>query len=172
MDDTPGTSLIATADGLGRSRRLLVALVVGCTAAAAALFGPAAVPAASAQDGGIEKVDVSLSDQRVRVWGRDGGLIRDVPVSTGTRGRTTPGSFRVYNRLPRTVSTVDGVSTMRWMVAFNGGIGFHGIPVKYGQAIYTPLGIRPSSAGCVRMSDADAEWMYWNVPNGTVVNVK
>jgi lipoprotein-anchoring transpeptidase ErfK/SrfK len=28
------------------------------------------------------------------------------------------------------------------------------------------------SAGCVRMADEDAEWIYRNVPNGTRVNVK
>lgn len=35
----------------------------------------------------------------------------------------------------------------------------------------TPLGVRPVSHGCVRMADADAEWIFHNVPNGTPVNV-
>ncbi len=156
-------------------RRLLVVAAVVWTAVAAVGFVPTAagaVAAAPSQWGGVDHIDVSLSEQRVRVWATDGTLIKEIPVSTGSRGRTPPGSFRVSNRLRNTVSTVDRVSTMSWMVAFNGGIGFHGIPRKYGQAVYTPLGERPVSAGCVRMSDADAEWIYWNVPNGTRVNVK
>jgi len=57
------------------------------------------------------------------------------------------------------------------MTRFNRGIGFHGIPRRGARALATPLGVRPVSHGCVRMSDADAEWMFVNLPNGTPVNV-
>ncbi|MBU6216077.1 MAG: L,D-transpeptidase [Acidobacteria bacterium] len=136
------------------------------------LAGAAPAGASPATGSGIDHIDVSLGSQRVRVWGTDGTLIRDFPVSTGSRGRTPSGSFRIYRRSASTISTTDYITTMQWMTNFTGGIGFHGIPRKYGQPLYTPLGERPVSAGCVRMADADAEWIYRNAPNGTRVNVK
>ena len=136
------------------------------------LGGAAPAGAGPTVGSGIDHIDVSLGSQRVRVWGTDGTLMKEFPVSTGSRGRTPSGSFRVYRRSASTVSTTDYITTMQWMTNFTGGIGFHGIPRKYGQALYTPLGERPVSAGCVRMADADAEWIYRNVPNGTRVHVK
>ncbi len=61
---------------------------------------------------------------------------------------------------------------MRWMTRFRGGIGFHGIPRRGGKPLYTPLGQYPVSAGCLRMADHDAEWIYRNIPTGTRVVVK
>ncbi len=157
----------------GRRRRVAAA-AVGLILGAGALLVTGAVPAGATVTSGpaIDRIDVSLGQQRVFVWGTDGTLMKDIPVSTGSRGRTPSGSFRIYRRSASTISTTDYITTMQWMTNFTGGIGFHGIPRKYGQALYTPLGERPVSAGCVRMSDADAEWIYRNAPNGTRVNVK
>lgn len=172
---SPTTRSAETDEVPSRRRRQPTVVAVALAALVVTVLGPFGldpVAASPAQDGGIDRIDVSLRDQRVRIWARDGTLVRDVPVSTGSRGRTPRGTFRVYNRLANTVSTADNISTMKWMVSFNGGIGFHGIPRKYGREIYTPLGERPVSAGCVRMSDGDAEWIYRNVANGTPVTVK
>jgi lipoprotein-anchoring transpeptidase ErfK/SrfK len=57
------------------------------------------------------------------------------------------------------------------MTRFNGGIGFHGIPRQGSTALKTPLGVKPVSHGCIRMADADAQWIYENVGRGTPVNV-
>jgi lipoprotein-anchoring transpeptidase ErfK/SrfK len=148
--------------------------VLGLLVAVAALVLAGAAPADArpSYGPGIDHIDVSLGQQRVRVWGTDGSLLKEFPVSTGSRGRTPSGSFRIYRRSASTISTTDYITTMQWMTNFTGGIGFHGIPRKYGQPLYTPLGERPVSAGCVRMADADAEWIYRNAPNGTRVNVK
>ncbi len=155
-----------------RTRRVVSVLALLVAALGLVLAGAAPAGASPATGSGIDHIDVSLGSQRVRVWGTDGTLIRDFPVSTGSRGRTPSGSFRIYRRSASTISTTDYITTMQWMTNFTGGIGFHGIPRKYGQPLYTPLGERPVSAGCVRMADADAEWIYRNAPNGTRVNVK
>jgi lipoprotein-anchoring transpeptidase ErfK/SrfK len=36
---------------------------------------------------------------------------------------------------------------------------------------YTPLGIAPSSHGCIRMRVADAKWVFQNMPLGATVSV-
>jgi hypothetical protein len=157
----------------GSRPRLVVPVLALLLAVAGLVLGGASPAGAGPTVGsGIDHIDVALGSQRVRVWGTDGSLMKEFPVSTGSRGRTPSGSFRVYRRSASTVSTTDYITTMQWMTNFTGGIGFHGIPRKYGQALYTPLGERPVSAGCVRMADEDAEWIYRNVPNGTRVNVK
>ncbi len=143
-----------------RPRRVVPVLVLLLAVAGLVLGGASPAGAGPTVGSGIDHIDVALGSQRVRVWGTDGSLMKEFPVSTGSRGRTP------------TVSTTDYITTMQWMTNFTGGIGFHGIPRKYGQALYTPLGERPVSAGCVRMADEDAEWIYRNVPNGTRVNVK
>jgi lipoprotein-anchoring transpeptidase ErfK/SrfK len=53
----------------------------------------------------------------------------------------------------------------------NGGIGFHGIPVKNGTPLATPLGQRPVSAGCIRMADNDAKAVFDQLPVGASVTV-
>ncbi len=122
-------------------------------------------------EGGIGRVDVSIQLQRAFVYDPQGALIKEIPISSGAGGKTPLGSFRVASRSAWTTSGSDSRVTMRFMTRFNGGVGFHGIPRRGTRALATPLGVRPVSHGCVRMSDADAEWMFVNLPNGTPVNV-
>lgn len=119
----------------------------------------------------IGRIDVSVKLQRAYVYDPAGALLKEIPVSSGADGRTPLGRFRVQSRSSVTSSTGDARVTMRWMTRFNGGIGFHGIPKKGSTPLNTPLGQRAVSHGCVRMSDADANWVFVNVPNGTPVNV-
>jgi hypothetical protein len=116
-------------------------------------------------------VDVNLRTQRVYVFGTDGNLWREMPMSSGKNGSTPKGVFRVSSRSAWTTSLSDSRVSMRWMTRFNRGIGFHGIPRRGGRPIATPLGQRAVSAGCIRLADGDAEWIFRNVPNGTPVNV-
>jgi len=62
--------------------------------------------------------------------------------------------------------------TMQSMTRFNGGIGFHGIPVKNGERLDTPLGQRPVSAGYIRLDDADAKIVFDMLPVGADVIVQ
>jgi lipoprotein-anchoring transpeptidase ErfK/SrfK len=146
--------------------------VVACAVVAVACIGLYAAPAGAVEPaGGVGWIDVSIPHQRVYVYARNGGLLREIPVSTGAGGRTPLGHFRVYSRSAVTSSTTDARVTMKWMTRFDGGIGFHGIPHKGKTPLSTPLGQRAVSHGCVRMADSDAAFIYYYVPNGTPVNV-
>ena len=119
----------------------------------------------------VDRAVVTLADQRVRLY--DGDRVVSVyPVSSGRNGLTPQGTFRVQSKSPRTVSNSDSSISMRWMTRFNGGIGFHGIPVKAGTPLATPLGERPVSAGCIRMADNDAKSVFDRLPIGATVVVR
>ncbi|MFM7064850.1 MAG: L,D-transpeptidase [Actinomycetes bacterium] len=114
---------------------------------------------------------MSLGRQHTYVY-LNGALVKDIPVSSGARGRTPRGTFRIYSKSAATRAGSDTSVSMRFMTRFNGGIGFHSIPRKNGRALATPLGIRPVSHGCIRMADLNAAWLSGNVPVGTTVVVK
>jgi lipoprotein-anchoring transpeptidase ErfK/SrfK len=116
-------------------------------------------------------VFISLGRQHAYVY-LNGALVKDIPVSSGARGQTPRGTFRVYSKSSLTSAEGDPSVTMRFMTRFRGGIGFHGIPRKNGRPLATPLGIRPVSHGCIRMADLNAAWIYGNVPVGSTVVVK
>lgn len=148
-----------------RSRKFAVLVVAG----AVALLGLWSGTAGAAD--GVGRIDVSIKLQRAYVYDPHGALIKEIPISSGVGGRTPLGNYRVYSRSAWTTSSSDSRVSMRFMTRFNGGIGFHGIPRRGSRALATPLGVRPVSHGCVRMSDEDAQWIFVNVPNGTPVNV-
>lgn len=137
--------------------------------AALAMFG--VWTGSAGAEGGVGRVDVSIKLQRAFVYDPQGALIKEIPISSGAGGKTPLGNFKVYSRSGWTTSGSDSRVSMRFMTRFKGGVGFHGIPRRGTRALATPLGVRPVSHGCVRMADADAEWMFVNLPNGTPVNV-
>ncbi|MCC5953157.1 MAG: murein L,D-transpeptidase [Acidimicrobiia bacterium] len=122
-------------------------------------------------DDGIGYVVVRLASQRVQVFGHGDQLLFDFGASTGRSGLTPRGEFRITHRSASTVSVTDHQVSMRWMTNFNGYIGFHGIPVRHGSELWTPLGQEAVSAGCVRLSDDAAQLIFDHAPNGTRVIV-
>ena len=94
---------------------------------------------------------------------------------TGEFGNETPlGSYEIYERY-RWRSLFGNVQG-QYAIRFNGHILFHSVPYKSNDAStlktdeYNKLG-EPASLGCVRLSVADAKWIYDNCPNGTMVEV-
>ncbi len=134
------------------------------------------------QNSPIGSVLVDLSDQRIYVY-EDRAifprLLAMIMMSSGTGGSTPIGSFKVFSRSEH--SFFSGTSEqmdhmVRFTVGRNGGnIGFHSIPYKIvdGKKIYydTPLGIAPSSHGCIRLNDYAAAWIFNNIPDGARVRV-
>jgi peptidoglycan hydrolase-like protein with peptidoglycan-binding domain len=114
---------------------------------------------------------VHLSTQQLELLDPAGVVKHRFPVSSGANGATPPGTFTVFRKVPRAISDSDADVSMPWLVNFNGGIGFHGIPVKGSVALPTPLGLRPVSHGCVRMADDAAKFLYDNLPIGATVSV-
>src|SRR5262245_23647258 len=78
-------------------------------------------------------------------------LMRTIAVSTGQPSTpTTPGSYRVYAKIPRWWSTPFR-EWLPWAVPFVGGIAFHEFGV---------VPTFPASLGCVRQATPVARWTY------------
>lgn len=124
----------------------------------------------------ITSLMVVLREQKVYAYTTSAGrsrLVAILPASTGVLDSTPLGRFQVYSQRARTFFSGNYEEKMDWMTRFTkgregGNIGFHGIPYTRDKAgrrypFVTPLGLRPSSHGCVRLSDADAAWIYRNI---------
>lgn len=123
---------------------------------------------------------VVLNEQRVYVYSVTRRLIATLPVSTGLYDSTPTGSFRVFSKSAQAYYTPAPNERMKWMVRFTKGrggdnIGFHGIPYRVTSKgdipFFTPVGVEPSSHGCVRTRVAEAKWLFENMAIGTPVRV-
>ena len=148
--------------------RRTITLLVGAAVLAAPTTALADGVAAQAP-----RIVVDLSDQTVTLIDTDGDTVATYPASTGSPETPTPtGRYRVTSKSTATFAVNNPRVTMRHMVRFNGGIGFHSIPRKDGRPLDTPLGERGVSHGCVRLADRDARELYRNTPIGTLVIVR
>ena len=141
------------------------------------------LPRASRPQRGVASIGfarIVLDEQRVYVYNHRKRLIATLPASTGVDDQTPVGTFKVFSQSAQTFYTPNPSERMRWMTRFTkgregGNIGFHGIPYKVTKSgeipFFTPLGIAPSSHGCIRMRVADAKWLFHNMDIGTVVSV-
>ncbi|GAY09918.1 L,D-transpeptidase [Pseudonocardia sp. N23] len=159
-----------------RSRRRLTAVTVGAVGLGSVLLGPAAQaatgPAAGAQPAGdattlvegtpcttTAKACVDLATRQA--WLITDGKVDGGPVAMmpGAPDQPTPvGTFHVQWKDPHHVNTLD--QPMPWSVFFaDGGVAFHeGSLTRY-------------SAGCVHLSDADAQHYYQTLQVGDEVQV-
>ncbi len=127
-------------------------------------------PAALLPGGGPTRVEIDLKRQVLLLW-KDGGLLRILPVSTGTGRRycvqgecanavTPGGSFRVGQKIRGL--RVSRLGQLYNPLYFNGGIAIHGSPSVPAQ---------PASHGCVRIPMSASAWFFDMVPSGTPVYV-
>lgn len=92
----------------------------------------------------------------------------------GNINETPLGRFEIYQRYRW--RPLFGDVQGQYAIRFNGHILFHSVPYKNEDEStlkpgeYNKLG-EPASLGCVRLSVADAKWIYDNCPNGTEVEV-
>lgn len=123
---------------------------------------------------------IVLDEQQAYFYNSRRKLIAKLPISTGVDGSTPTGRFKVFSRSAQTFYIPRPQEKMKFMTRFtvgrNGGnIGFHGIPyveTRKGNIKFpTPLGIAPSSHGCIRMLDSHAQWVFDNLPHGATVSV-
>jgi len=122
-------------------------------------------------DGHAAMAVVYLATQQMELLDSAGAVMFSFPISSGRNGLTPSGNFTVQSKSEVASSATDypGIQ-MQWMTRFNGGIGFHGIPVKDGTQLDTPLGQALVSAGCVRLDDGDAKIVYDTLaPNARVI---
>lgn len=166
---------------MSRPLRTLVACVLLTVAAPVARVSAASNDIRPAR--GPAKVayaKVVLDEQRAYFYNSSRRLIVTLPVSTGTDDQTPVGVFRVFSKSALAIYSPAPNERMRYMVRFTKGregdnIGFHGIPFKVTKSgeipFYTPLGVAPSSHGCIRMLESDAKWAFDNMAIGTRVTV-
>lgn len=100
------------------------------------------------------------------------GKSKTFPCSTGNRAlsegiATREGIFTIKWKSRRYMSRRFETWLNYWM-PFDGGIGFHGLD---GRSYYKYLGRRPSSHGCVRISNETGRDLFRSSPTGTVVFV-
>lgn len=112
----------------------------------------------------VELGKVVILHKGVQAWAayEDGRLMRWGLANTGRPGYQTPGGRYNFNwQTPERVSSESPPGQqwlMRWVMNFYNARGFH----MHQYAM--PTGA-PASHGCVRMIDADAQWLYnWIEP--------
>jgi hypothetical protein len=123
-----------------------------------------------ANSGAGRRIVYSNSLQQVWVINGDESVERTYLVS-GKVATPPPGRYRVQSK-SATTQARNGSAWMRWMVRFNGGIGFHQIPQKGPNPMQTEneLGYYRSH-GCVRQAAEDAQFLFHWATVGTPVIV-
>ncbi len=121
---------------------------------------------------GEDFIEIDLKNQLAFHVTRS-GVVDTIKISSGnkylSRAIETPrGLFAVQNKAPIQISRqFENTEMLNW-IGFNGNIGFHGLK-KTGY--YSSLGRRPTSHGCVRMSNEDGVRWYNKIRIGTPVLV-
>jgi len=134
--------------------------------------GDPVVPA-DAQEGYYIRV---LLDRQVVLVYLDGQEIRAMVCSAGTAAKPTPtGRFFIQNRGEFFFSEKYQQGGKWWVSFRDWGIYlFHSVPTdRNGEIIpeeAAKLG-QPASHGCVRLSMADARWLYDTIPEETPVDI-
>lgn len=125
-------------------------------------------------------IKVNRQANCVTIYAKDENGAHTVPVkamvcSVGkTAGSTPAGVFKISARY--TWRALYGNQYGQYAVRFNGPILFHSVPYAKQSKdslktdYYNRLGAA-DSMGCVRLTCADAKWIYDNCTNGTVVEV-
>lgn len=118
-------------------------------------------------------VDVSIPEQKVYVKS-NGQSIYTMTASTGMDDATPRGTYTVGARGTHFYNASEGMGADYW-VRFYGPYLFHSVPTgqNFGEYLEdegAKLG-RPASHGCVRLSIADAKWLYDQLPEGTPVTI-
>ena len=128
------------------------------------------------KSGNGRRVIYKINLQWVWVVNGQNNVVREMPVS-GRRGVPTPGEYKVNSQSLRSFSLdFKGVwfnNMTRFALGPAGGnIGFHDIPKKNGKVMQTEdqLGTFQGS-GCIRMSPADAKFVFDFAKPGTKVVV-
>ena len=103
-----------------------------------------------------------LIDRQVALAIENNRVVRVIHVSTGKPSTPTPvGDFKVYGQFARWWSTPFR-EWLLWASPFNGGIAFHQL---------SDVPAFAASHGCVRITAAQAKWMYDFLDVGTPVRV-
>ncbi len=121
----------------------------------------AARPTPRTQGGSGRRVEV-LIDRQLVLAIQNNMVVRALHVSTGKPSTPTPiGSYSVYAQYPRWWSTPFR-EWLLWASPFVGGVAMHQFP---------DVPVYAASHGCVRVPEANAQWLYHFVSVGNPVRV-
>jgi lipoprotein-anchoring transpeptidase ErfK/SrfK len=121
---------------------------------------------------------VDLSEQRLRAYDPEGGLIYAALVSTGRAGTPTPvGAFHVDRKYEQTemVGRDYRVPLVRDVMCLAGDqlapdqVCVH--PAPWQEQAREHFGV-PRSHGCIRTTTVTARWLFLRTPVGTPVTVR
>lgn len=127
-------------------------------------------------------ITVDVKNQVTTVYGRDENgdytvVIRQMLCSTGTRGAPSDvGDWVLSGRTARWCYFPKWGSYAQYWTKINSSIAFHSViynsvdTMDLSVKSYKALGSR-ASHGCIRLTVADAKWIYNNVGEGTVVTI-
>lgn len=128
-------------------------------------------------------IEVDVNNQLIKVFGLDGNgqhtrLERVFTASTGTeKFPSDVGTFTLTGRKARWAEFPNwGGGKARWWVRINSDIAFHSVIYNsnnlddVNMSSVRKLGSR-ASHGCIRLTVADAKWIYDNIGAGTVVKI-
>ena len=115
------------------------------------------------------------SNKQQRLWLVEAnGVVSHTFLVSGRHGLPSVGVDHVYSKVP---SSPSGDLTLPWTLRFSHGssgapIDIHGIPLRPDGTPIEPDSLlgTPESHGCVRMNQADAEFVWnWSSVGTTVV---
>lgn len=123
------------------------------------------------------KIKVALAKQRVYLM-EDAQPLYTMLASTGRSGADTPtGQFVIEPERGLHFFNAQSQEGANYWVSFSGhgNFLFHSVPVDqqghYVEKEAQQLGQLPNSHGCVRLTVADAKWLYENIRVNTPVEV-
>lgn len=127
-------------------------------------------------------ITVDVANQVTTVYGRDENgdytvVVREMLCSTGTKSAPSdPGDWVLTGRKAKWCYFPKWGGHARYWTRINSSIAFHSViyntvnTMDLSVSSYKNLGKR-ASHGCIRLTVADAKWIYDNVGEGTVVSI-
>jgi lipoprotein-anchoring transpeptidase ErfK/SrfK len=170
VDGERGQQTVAAVMAFQRVNGLQVDGVVG-PMTTAALAGTPVEP--SLGGGPDERIEVDLTRQLLHLV-EGGRRVVTLHVSSGngatydrldgstSRARTPVGEFRVLRRIAGERESSAGLGTLYDPMYFHNGFAIHGS---------NSVPAWPASHGCIRVSRADARWLFARVPDGMPVHL-
>lgn len=121
-------------------------------------------------------IDVDIAKQRVYI--KDGKkTLYEMYASTGEKDATPRGTYQIEPEHGEYFYTAPlKLGAYHWVSFLNHGeYLFHSTPTdesgNYVDSIAKTLGVKPSSHGCVHLSNPDLQWLYNNVQPGMKVTI-
>lgn len=121
-------------------------------------------------------IDVDIAKQRVFIKD-DKKTLYEMYASTGEKDATPRGTFEIQPEHGEYFYTAPlKLGAYHWVSFLNHGeYLFHSTPTdesgNYVESIAKALGVKPSSHGCVHLSNPDLQWLYNNVQPGMKVTI-